>query len=84
MNDQAQIPVLGLGTWNLNGEECVRAVTHALSVGYRHIDTADGYGNHREVGRFTPNPLAQSPNPNRRNSIEDALATGIEITNNQL
>lgn len=45
------IPILGLGTWPLTGEACVAAVSTALACGYRHLDTADGYQNHREVGR---------------------------------
>jgi 2,5-diketo-D-gluconate reductase B len=47
----ARIPVLGLGTWNLRGEECVRSVEEALRLGYRHIDTAAMYANEAEVGR---------------------------------
>lgn len=43
------IPTLGLGTWQLTGAECAPAVEYALSIGYRHIDTADIYGNHLEV-----------------------------------
>jgi len=49
LNDAASIPVLGLGTWMLTGEICVESVLTALKLGYRHIDTADAYGNHREV-----------------------------------
>ncbi len=45
------IPILGFGTWPLKGEECVASVRTALACGYRHIDTADGYQNHQEVGR---------------------------------
>ena len=45
------IPILGFGAWPLKGEECVAAVRAALATGYRHIDTADGYANHGEVGR---------------------------------
>lgn len=45
------IPILGFGTWPLKGDLCVEAVDVALRVGYRHIDTADGYENHRSVGR---------------------------------
>ncbi len=45
------VPALGFGTWQLRGEDCVRGVDHALSVGYRHIDTAQAYGNEAEVGR---------------------------------
>jgi|AntRauTorckE6833_2_1112554.scaffolds.fasta_scaffold09933_3 diketogulonate reductase-like aldo/keto reductase len=45
------IPALGFGTWQIKDELCTEAVATALSVGYRHIDTADGYHNHTEVGR---------------------------------
>src|SRR3712207_3279331 len=45
------IPLLGLGTWQMRGKECYRAVRHALDVGYRHLDTATMYRNEREVGR---------------------------------
>ena len=45
------IPLLGLGTWQMTGKECYRAVRHALEVGYRHLDTATMYRNEREVGR---------------------------------
>lgn len=44
------MPALGLGTWELRGEDCTRAVEHALALGYRHIDTAQGYANEAEVG----------------------------------
>ncbi len=46
-----QVPSLGLGTYRLSGEECARAVERALSLGYRHIDTAQMYDNEGEVGR---------------------------------
>ena len=45
------IPLLGLGTWRLAGEECERAIAEAYELGYRHIDTADVYKNHDAVGR---------------------------------
>jgi len=45
------IPVLGLGTWQSEGGQAERAVSTALQLGYRHIDTATGYGNEAEVGR---------------------------------
>lgn len=44
------IPLLGFGTWNLK-ENCTEAVSWAIEVGYRHIDTAAAYGNEAEVGR---------------------------------
>lgn len=44
------IPAIGLGTWNLRGDLCVDSVCRALELGYRHIDTATAYDNHRQVG----------------------------------
>ncbi|MFW6007118.1 MAG: aldo/keto reductase [Halanaerobiales bacterium] len=44
-----KMPLLGLGTWQLKGDDCVKAVKNALDLGYTHIDTAKVYGNHREV-----------------------------------
>jgi 2,5-diketo-D-gluconate reductase A len=50
--DGNQIPVLGLGVWQVpEGAECVNAVRWALELGYRHIDTAQAYGNEEGVGR---------------------------------
>ncbi len=46
----ARIPLVGLGTWDLRGRTCARMVQEALSLGYRHIDTAEMYDNEREVG----------------------------------
>ena len=46
----AKIPLVGLGTWDLRGRTCARAVEQALRLGYRHIDTAEMYDNEREVG----------------------------------
>ncbi|MEF8827126.1 MAG: aldo/keto reductase, partial [Halapricum sp.] len=45
-----EVPAIGLGTWQLTGADCRRAVETALEVGYRHLDTAQAYGNEREVG----------------------------------
>ncbi len=45
------LPLVGLGTWQMTGSECYRAVRYALEVGYRHLDTATMYRNEREVGR---------------------------------
>ena len=50
--DGNQIPVLALGVWQTaGGQECVDAVRWALELGYRHIDTAQAYGNEESVGR---------------------------------
>jgi 2,5-diketo-D-gluconate reductase A len=50
--DGSSIPILGLGVWQVpNGPECVNAVRWALELGYRHVDTAQAYGNEESVGR---------------------------------
>ena len=46
----ARIPLVGLGTWDLRGKTCARMVEQALSLGYRHIDTAAMYRNEEAVG----------------------------------
>ena len=46
----ARIPAIGLGTWQIRGAAATRAVEAALKAGYRHVDTADMYGNETEVG----------------------------------
>jgi 2,5-diketo-D-gluconate reductase A len=50
--DGNQLPMLGLGVWQVpNGPVCVNAVRWALELGYRHIDTAQAYGNEESVGQ---------------------------------
>jgi diketogulonate reductase-like aldo/keto reductase len=50
--DGNEIPLVGIGVWQVeNGRECVDAVRWALEVGYRHIDTAQAYGNEESVGQ---------------------------------
>ncbi len=45
------LPLVGLGTWEVTGRQCYRAVRYALDIGYRHIDTATMYRNESDVGR---------------------------------
>jgi diketogulonate reductase-like aldo/keto reductase len=47
----ADMPMVGFGTWQLQGRRAYEAVRYALQAGYRHIDTATMYRNEREVGR---------------------------------
>jgi diketogulonate reductase-like aldo/keto reductase len=52
LSDGSEIPLLGLGVWQVSdGRECEDAVRFALEAGYRHIDTAQAYGNEGSVGR---------------------------------
>lgn len=45
-----RMPRIGLGTWPMKGAECQAAVESALALGYRHVDTAEMYGNEDAVG----------------------------------
>ena len=51
LNNGKQIPVIGLGTWQTEGQEVIDAVRDAIEVGYRHIDTAWFYHNEKQVGQ---------------------------------
>jgi 2,5-diketo-D-gluconate reductase A len=51
----AVMPMIGLGTWKVKGDEVETAVTAALAAGYRHIDTATMYGNEALIGEALGN-----------------------------
>ena len=50
LQNGVQMPLVGFGTFMLSGETCVKAVAEAIQSGYRMIDTAEAYGNEKEVG----------------------------------
>ena len=50
LNNGVQMPLVGFGTFMLSGGVCVRSVAAAIESGYRMIDTAEAYGNEKEVG----------------------------------
>lgn len=50
LSNGVEIPKLGLGTWLISDDEAPRIVRDAVEIGYRHIDTAQGYANERGVG----------------------------------
>jgi 2,5-diketo-D-gluconate reductase A len=50
LNDGRTIPQLGFGVWQIEPDDTAPAVARALDIGYRHIDTAQMYGNERQVG----------------------------------
>lgn len=50
LTNGVKIPKLGLGTWMIEDDKAAQAVRDAVHIGYRHIDTAQGYGNERGVG----------------------------------
>src|ERR671933_927642 len=50
LNDGNTIPQLGFGVFLIEPADTAKAVSEALEIGYRHIDTAEMYGNEKEVG----------------------------------
>jgi diketogulonate reductase-like aldo/keto reductase len=50
LSNGVEIPKIGLGTWFISNETVVQAVKDAVEIGYRHIDTAQAYGNERGIG----------------------------------
>lgn len=50
LNNGVEIPKLGLGTWEIADNKVADAVKKAVKLGYRHIDTAQGYENENGVG----------------------------------
>ena len=52
LNSGYALPLNGLGTYSLHGEECVSSVRAAIDAGVRLFDTASAYGNEEEVGRI--------------------------------
>lgn len=80
----ATIPALGFGTWQLQGETGRTAVKNALETGYRHIDTAQMYNNEDAVGQA----IADSPVSRddiflvtkilRRNRAHDDVLNSVE------
>ena len=87
----ATIPLLGFGTWQLQGNTAHAATAAALAVGYRHLDTATVYGNEAQVGAalresgvsreevFVTSKIPPSEAPRARDVLEESLeALGID------
>ena len=55
LNNGVKIPQFGLGTWFIDDDKAADAVKAAAEMGYRHIDTAQAYGNERGVGEGVRN-----------------------------
>ena len=82
LTDGTILPAVGFGTYPLKGDDGVRAVTSALEVGYRLLDTAVNYGNESEVGEAIrrsgiPREEIQvaSKIPGRHHGYDDAIAS---------
>ena len=63
LNDGNEIPLLGLGTYEIRGEDVSKSIEYAFEAGYRHIDTAKAYYNEEEIGNcFKENFIAERRN----------------------
>ena len=73
LNNNVEIPQIGVGTWTLRGETARRNVRLALEAGFRHIDTAQGYENEAEVGQG----ITDSGVPRQEIFVTTKVNTGI-------
>ena len=51
LNNNIEIPQIGVGTWTLRGETARQNVRLAIEAGFRHVDPAQAYENEEEVGQ---------------------------------
>lgn len=75
LNDRTTIPQLGFGVFQIPSEDTAEAVTRALEVGYRHIDTAQMYGNEKQVGEA----IAASSVPREDIYVTSKLNNGFHL-----
>lgn len=80
LNNGVDVPQLGFGVFQIKPADTVEAVTTALNVGYRHIDTAQMYGNEREVGEA----VARSGIPRDQVFVTSKLSNSCRTTDDAL
>ncbi len=80
LRDGTVIPQLGFGTWQIPDEDCPRLVGEAIRLGYRSIDTAQGYGNEAGVGRA----IAESGLPRSDFVVTSKLRNGAHSRDDAL
>lgn len=77
LNDRP-IPLIGLGTWQLEGDECFNTVYEAIKLGYRLIDTAEAYQNEKVIG----NAITKAIKDNLVKREDLFIATKLSSPNN--
>jgi diketogulonate reductase-like aldo/keto reductase len=78
LNNGVEIPYFGLGVYQSPpGKTTLHAVKYALKIGYRHIDTAELYGNEMDVGRA----LRESESEGKKSSLRQRSGTAIKDMN---
>ncbi len=86
LNNGVEIPQLGFGVFQIKPAETAAAVRQALDIGYRHIDTAEMYGNEKEVGEaiatsdLDPSDVFVTSKLNNNNIGYDAALTAFDQT----
>jgi 2,5-diketo-D-gluconate reductase A len=80
LRDGTVIPQLGFGTWQVPNDDCPRIVGEAIRLGYRAIDTAQGYGNEAGVGRA----IAESGLPRSAFVVTSKLRNGAHARDDAL
>lgn len=78
LNNGHTIPQLGLGTWLIDDADVAAPVLHAITSGYRHIDTAQAYGNEEGVGRGIQQAIAAGGVTRDELFITSKVAGGIK------
>ena len=74
LNNNTQMPLVGFGTFLLNGKTCTTAVASAIQTGYRMIDTAEAYGNEKEIAHMAYAPLGQG---NRNEMYQEPVVLAL-------
>ena len=81
LNSGYEMPLNGLGTYSLHGEECISSVKTALSNGVRLIDTASAYGNEEEVGQAVREAIAEGIVRRKDVFVTTKIYPGSEMKN---
>ena len=74
LNNNTQMPLVGFGTFLLNGKTCTTAVASATQTGYRMIDTAEAYGNEKKIAHMAYAPLGQG---NRNEMYQEPVVLAL-------
>ena len=81
LNSGYAMPINGLGTYSLHGDECINAVKSALSSGVRLIDTASAYGNEEEIGQAVREAIDEGTIKREDIFVTTKLYPGSEMEN---
>ncbi len=76
-----EMPVAGIGTYSLKGDECVNSIKPALEQGVRRIDTAYMYGNEKEVGQAVREFMSETGTPREEILVITKLYPGEQFSN---